>query len=137
MRKFILKSSAVFLLLFGLLSLFMTISVIFDLFDVRKMEGNYVLFVVYANLVCAIMYLFSAYGFFTEKQWTTMCLFVAACILILAFVGLLIHIVTGGIYELKTIMAMTFRTFITMVFTGISWYYLSRTKLVLNKTVVD
>lgn len=128
MRNTILKSSAIFLFLFGLLSLFMTTSIIFDLFGIREMEGNYVLFIVYANLICAIIYICSAYGFFKEKSWTTICLFVAASILILAFIGLLIHIYMGGVYEEKTIKAMAFRTFITLVFTGISWNYLSKEK---------
>lgn len=126
MRNIILKSSAVFLLLFGLVSLFMTTSIIFDLFNLRRSEGNYVLFIVYANLFCAIIYVFAGYGFFKEKNWTTICLFVASCILIVAFIALLVFIFTGGIYEEKTIIAMTFRTFITMIFTGISWKFLSK-----------
>lgn len=132
MRNIILKSSAVFLFIFGLLSLFMTTSVIFNLFDIREMEGNYVLIVVYANLICAVIYVCSAYGFFKEKNWTTICLFVAASILILAFIGLLIHIYMGGVYEEKTIKSMSFRTLITLVFTGISWNYLSKEKQLLT-----
>ena len=131
MRNIILKSSAIFLLLFGLISLFMTISIIFDLFNLRKSEGNYVLFIVYANLICAIIYVCAGYGFFKEKNWTTIWLFVASCILIVAFIALLVFIFTGGIYEEKTIIAMTFRTFITLIFTGISWKYLSKKEVLI------
>jgi hypothetical protein len=126
MRNIILKSSAVFMLLFGLVSLFMTTSIIFDLFQIRKMEGHYVSFIVYVNLICAIIYLISVYGFLKEKRSTTTYLFVASSILIISFIAFLIYISNGGIYETKTVKAMSVRILITIVFTGISWNYLSR-----------
>lgn len=126
MRKVILKSSGVFMLLLGLISLFMTTSIIFDLFHIRKLEGNYVPFIVYVNLICSVIYLVSAYGFFKEKKSTTSYLFVASSILVIAFVALLIYILQGGIYEIKTARAMSVRILITITFTGIAWNYLSK-----------
>ena len=52
---------------FGLLTLLLSTSVIFDLFGVRAKEGNYVLFVVWANFISSILYLFAAYGFVKSK----------------------------------------------------------------------
>ncbi|MEO9144133.1 MAG: hypothetical protein ABI237_01125 [Ginsengibacter sp.] len=125
MRNSILKLSGAFLLLFGMVSVFMTTSVLLDLFGIRKIEGNYVPFVVYANLICGILYLFSGYGFWKEKKWTTRVLFIAACILIVTFSFALVYISEGGIYETKMVKAMTFRTIITIVLTGVSWKYIS------------
>ncbi|HLT50779.1 MAG TPA: hypothetical protein VKZ93_02415 [Arenibacter sp.] len=60
--------SAVILIGFGLLTLFLSTSVIFDLFDIRAKQGNYVLFVVWSNFICSMLYLFAAYGLLgTEK----------------------------------------------------------------------
>jgi len=129
MSNIILKVVAVFVALFGLISLFMTTSILFDLFDMREKEGNYIPFIVYANFICSFIYLFSSYGLFTKKKWTTMWLFIAAGILILAYIGLIIHIQSGRLFEIRTVKAMLARVSITIVLAGISWYYISRTKL--------
>lgn len=126
MKPIILKAAAVIITLFALITLFMSTSVIFDLFGIREKEGNYVLFVVVSNFIAGFMYLFAAYGLFTEKKWTTKLLLITTTLLIVSFVGLLIHANTGGIYEQKTIKAMLSRIAITSAFTGISWYFITR-----------
>lgn len=82
--------------------------------------------VVIANLICGIIYLFAGYGFLKEKSRTTNFLFTAAFILIFTFIFLVIYIFTGGIYEEKTIIAITIRTFITLVFALISWNFITK-----------
>jgi hypothetical protein len=126
MKNYILKITAVIVTIFALLTLFMSTSVIFDLFQIREKEGNYVMFVVVTNFIVGFTYLFSAYGLFTEKKWTTKVLVASAIILLIGFIGLLIHANSGGIYETKTIGAMIFRISITSVFAGLSWFYISR-----------
>ena len=126
MRNIILKSSAFLILLFGLLSLFKSISITFDLFNMRKLEGHYVVFVVISNFICSIIYLSASYGFFKGKNWTTTILFIAALLLIFIFIILVIYIFNGGIYEEKTIIEITLRTFITLVFTLVSWNFISK-----------
>ncbi len=106
--------SAIILIGFGLLTLFLSASVIFDLFGIRAKEGNYVLFVVWANFISSFLYLFSAYGFLKIKSWTKTLLTIASIILIIAFVALKIHISNGGIYETKTVGAMIFRFSLTI-----------------------
>lgn len=112
--------------LIGIVSLFMTTSIFLDLFDLRAKEGNYVNFVVVANFICALIYLFAAYGLSTYKAWTVSILKLALAILIIAFIGLGIHIYTGGVYETKTVGAMTFRTLLTLFFTVSSAYSLKK-----------
>jgi len=70
MKKFIQYLMAIILVAFGLLTLFLSSSVIFDLFGIREKEGNYVLLVVWANFFSSLLYLFSAYGFIKTKKWT-------------------------------------------------------------------
>ncbi|MBK6754688.1 MAG: hypothetical protein IPG69_14160 [Flavobacteriales bacterium] len=53
---------ATVLLLFGALTLFLSTSVIFDLFGVRAREGNYVLVVVWANFIASVLYVLAAGG---------------------------------------------------------------------------
>jgi len=129
MKKYINYFSAFILAGFGLLTLFMSTSVIFDLFGIRAKEGNYVLFVVLANFICGFMYLLSAYGFIKTKIWLTKLLGTAVFVLAVAFVGLFFHIQSGGIYETKTVEAMTFRTILTAVFTAVSYFTVTKKNL--------
>ena len=126
MKSIILFISGFVIALFGIVTLFMSTSVIFGLFDIREKEGAYVLFVVIANFICAFLYIAAAYGFFTKKKWTTMVLNFSVGILIITFIGLGIHIYSGGIYEQKTIYAMMFRTIITIGFLLVSLKYISK-----------
>jgi hypothetical protein len=126
MKPIILKTSAVIISVFALITLFMSTSVIFDLFGIRAKEGNYVLFVVISNFIAGFLYLLAAYGFFNEKKWTTKLLLLTTTILIVSFVGLLIHVNIGGIYEQKTIKAMLSRIAITGAFAGISWFFITK-----------
>jgi predicted RND superfamily exporter protein len=68
MKKILPNLFATILAAFGLLTLFLSTSVIFDLFGIRAKEGNYVLFVVWSNFISSILYLFAAYGFIKVKK---------------------------------------------------------------------
>lgn len=114
---------------FGLLTLFLSTSVIFDLFGIRVKEGNYVLFVVWSNFISSLLYLSAAYGFIKSKPWTVTRLGISTIILIAAFIGLEIHVSSGGIYEAKTISAMIFRIAVTLVFAIIAYFTISKKKI--------
>lgn len=107
---------------FGLLTLFLSTSVIFDLFGIRAKEGNYVLFIVWSNFISSILYLIASYGFVTSKRWTAKLLGVSTIILITALIGLFYHINSGGIYETKTIGAMIFRISVTTAFAALAYF---------------
>lgn len=125
MKTTILKISAIILTLFALITVFMSGSVIFDLFGIREKEGNYVLFIVISNFICGFLYLMAAYGLFFRRAWTTRLLVFATSILLISFLGLIWHISNGGIYEQQTVKAMLFRIAITAVFAGLSWRYIT------------
>lgn len=112
---------ALSIIVLGLATLFLSSSIVFDLFGIRAKEGNYVLFVVIANLVCSILYLLAGYGIITKKPWTTKILSSSLVVLLIAFIGFLVHINMNGIYEIKTIGALTFRISITLVFVAASF----------------
>lgn len=131
MKKYVLSTSAVILTAFGLITLFLSTSVIFDLFGIRAKEGNYVLFVVWSNFISSILYLLAAYGFTKSKKWTSTLLGISTIILIAAFIGLKIHANSGGIYETKTIGAMILRIAVTLVFAIIAFFTINKQ---LNKT---
>lgn len=132
MKKTVPYLLATILGAFGMLTLFLSTSVIFDFFNIRAKEGNYVVFVVWANFISSLLYMFAAYGFINAKKWTSKLLSISSSLLILAFVGLIIHINLDGIYENKTIGAMIFRISATLIFAVIAYYTISRKKIILN-----
>ncbi len=123
MKKTIPYFAAVILALFGFMTLFMSSSVIFDLFGIRAKQGNYVPFIVWTNFVCAFIYLAAVYGFWKGKRWTKILLGAALVLLIIAYVGLKVHINNGGLYELKTVAAMKFRISVTALFTVLAVFF--------------
>lgn len=114
--------NSIALTFFGGLSVFLTLSIIFDWLGIREKEGNYVLFIVYANLVCGVIYLIAAYANFIKFKKTYLLLTVAIGVLLAAFIALLFYVNSGGIHEEKTIGAMLFRIGITIGFTLLSFY---------------
>lgn len=106
---------SLFLVVFGCISVFMTTSIIFDLFGIREMEGNFVYPIIYANLFCGLLYLYSAYAIWNYQKTAIYALSIALVVLIVSFVWFLIYIQSGGIHEVKTIKAMSFRTIITFI----------------------
>ena len=117
---------AAFIGAFGLMTLFLSSSVTFDLFGMRGQEGHYVLFIVFANLICSIIYLLAAYGFIRLKKWTTKLLMLATIILISAFFGFCLYIIGGGLYETKTAGAMTIRIALTFLLTALSYFTVTK-----------
>ncbi|MBL0308381.1 MAG: hypothetical protein IPP77_01360 [Bacteroidetes bacterium] len=126
MKNIVRYLSAVVLLGFGLITLFLSTSIILDLFDIRAKEGNYVLFIVWANFICSILYLFSGYGFIKTKKWTTPLLGIASALLIVSFIALIVYINNGGVYETKTVFAMIFRIGVTLAITLSAYFIISR-----------
>ena len=136
MKKNISLAIGLLLAAFGLLTLFLSSSVIFDLFGIRAREGNYVLFIVWANFIASFIYLFSAYGFVKSKAWTTSILSIASVILLVAFLGLIIWVYKGGIHETKTIAAMIFRITVTMGFTALAYYTINKKSIKMKTKIL-
>ena len=135
MKHIILKITSSALLLFALLTLFLSGSIIFDLFDIREKEGNYVPLVVWANFISSILYLVAAYGLFKMKKWSFWLLVVTVFILVAAFTGLKIHINNGGLYEAKTVNAMIFRIGLTILLAVASYFLLQNKQLSKNEKI--
>ena len=133
MKKTLPYLIAIVLAGFGLLTLFLSGSVIFNLFGIRAKEGNYVPFVVWANFISSILYLVAAYGLLKIKKWSVWLLVISAVILVAAFTGLKIHISDGGLYEGKTVNAMIFRMGLTILLALASYFLLKNKQLSKNE----
>lgn len=126
MKNVLTPFTIIILIAFGLLTLFLSSSVIFDLFGIREKEGNYVPFIVWANFISSILYLVAAVAWIKKMKVTSTLLGISTAILALGFIGLLIHVNAGRLHETKTIGAMVFRTVLTLIFTIISYKSLKK-----------
>lgn len=104
------------LLFFGGVTLFLSTSIVFDLFGMREKEGNYVQFVVLANLLASILYFAGAIGLIAHQAWTRYPLWMASVVMIVASIAFGWYVYQGGIHEQRTIVAMLFRTLLTLAF---------------------
>lgn len=109
------------LFLFGVMTLMLSGSIIFDLFGIRAMEGNYVDFVVWANLVASILYIATFIDFVRNKKWNWHYLAYSFVILVGTTIAFWIYIENGGIHEAKTVKAVVFRTIFTGILLSISF----------------
>jgi len=126
MKKIIKSIIITILTAFALLTLFLSSAVIFDIFGIRAKEGNYVLFIVWANFISSILYLLAVYGLIKLKKWSYQLLGASLLLLSIALVGLFFHINSGGLYETKTVGAMFFRTSLTAIFTIATYYIIKK-----------
>ncbi|KAA3622318.1 MAG: hypothetical protein DWP94_08590 [Flavobacterium sp.] len=116
MKKNVRIVAAIFLMVFGLLTLFLSSSILFDWFGLRAKEGDYVQFIVVTNFSCSFLYLVAAYGLFIKKAWVYQLLWIALILLVIGIVGLMVHIYSGNLYETRTVGAMIFRIVLTIGF---------------------
>ena len=114
--------TSLLLIIFGALSTFLTLSIIFDLFGIREKEGNYVPFIIYTNLVCGIIFIFAAFSNWKKLNMTTNLLGLASIVLVIAYISLLVYVDNGGVHEEKTLSAMLFRIGLTALLTLTSFY---------------
>ena len=101
---------AVIAIVFGLLTIRSGGSVLFVDGIARENAGNYVPFVLWFNFFAGFAYLVAGAGLFMKKNWAawmSICL-VVSTIVVFAFLGL--HILDEGIYEVRTVAAMSLRT---------------------------
>ncbi len=98
--------------LFGLLTLKSGGSVIFVDGADRQAAGNYVPFVVWFNFLAGFVYIVAGIGLWMQKQWAAKlaALIAAMTLIIYAILGL--YILGGGLYELRTIIAMSLRSIV-------------------------
>ena len=101
---------------FGALTLFLSASVLLDLFGIRERESPYVPAVVVANLIASLLYLPAGVGLLMKRRWSSVLLAAAVVVLLVGGLLLALHINSGGVYRTATIGALTFRTLLTAAF---------------------
>ncbi len=128
MNKYTKYGIGIVLTAFTLLTLFLSTSVIFDLFEIRAKEGNYVMFVVVANFISSLLYLVSISGLLKDEKWSYKPMLIAALLLVITQMVFLNYVNNGGVHETRTIGAMFFRISVTLIFTALIYFQTKKTK---------
>ena len=97
-------------IMFGFLTIKSGGSVLFIDGDARENAGNYVTFVILFNFFAGFAYLLAGIGLFMQKQQAVWISIFIALTSAIVFLLLGLHIFDGGLYETRTIAAMTLLT---------------------------
>ncbi len=106
-------------LLFGVVTIVAGGSVLFGDDAARRLAGDVVAFVLWFNFVAGFLYILAAAGLWRGSAWALRLSGLIALLNLAVLVALAIHIAGGGAYELRTVLAMGFRT---LVWTAIYFY---------------
>ncbi len=105
-RRYTLTAIAV---IFGVLTLISGGKVLFGADEARQAVGSYVPFVVWFNFLAGFAYIAAGWGIWSRASWArpmSGLIFVATVLVGLAF---LVHVITGGAFEMRTLGAMVLR----------------------------
>ncbi len=127
MKKPIRILTAIGIGIFGLFTIYLSGSVIFDLFNMRAKQGNYVLFVIWANFICGFLYLAGSYGLLLKKYWTKKIFLISLIILLISLISFTIYVNQGGIHKVGTFKALSVRIFFTILSLLTSIYTIKKT----------
>ena len=113
-------------ILFGLLTIKSGGSVIFVDGPDRLAAGNYIPFVVWFNFLAGFIYLVAGAGLWLKKQWAIRLSIFIAVATVIVFVAFGIAVLIGQAYEMRTVVAMSLRTFIWSVISLIAYRKINR-----------
>jgi len=103
-----LKGAALFALLFGALTIFSGGSVLLSS-AAREAAGQTVGFVVWFNFLAGFAYVITGIGLCQGRRWTTWLALAIVATTLLVFVLFGLYVLTGGPYEMRTMIALPFR----------------------------
>lgn len=107
--------------IFGVATIVSGGTVLFNPLQITVNAGNYVPFVLWFNFLAGFVYVVAAIGLWLAKPWAVRLSGLIAVATLGISVLFILHILTGGAFENRTVMALIFRT---LVWTGI--YYFAR-----------
>jgi hypothetical protein len=118
--------SAIIAVIFGVMTIKSGGSVLFINGEARLAAGNYVDFVLWFNFLAGFFYVFTGIGIWLEKAWAPKAAITIAALTLLVFAAFGIHVLNGGEYEQRTVIAMSVRTLLWTAIAVTCWRQLLR-----------
>lgn len=86
-----------------------------------KAAGNYVPFVLWFNFVAGFAYVIAGAGLWMQQRWAMWLAIAIAAATALTFAAFGTHVFSGGLYEKRTVIAMSMRTLVWVAIAAIAW----------------
>lgn len=118
--------SVVIAVIFGMMTIKSGGSVLFIDGEARQAAGNYVDFVLWFNFLAGFFYIATGTGLWLERAWAPTAAITIAALTLLVFAAFGLHILNGGEYEQRTVMAMSIRTLVWVTIAFTCWRQLLR-----------
>src|SRR3989338_2577030 len=88
--------------------------------------GNYVPFVLWFNFMAGFAYVVAGIGLWLQQRWAVWLAIAIAAATALVFAAFCVHVAIGGLYEKRTVIAMSMRTLVWATIAAIAWHRLLR-----------
>lgn len=111
---------------FGLLTIREGGMVLFGDAGARAAAGDYVPFVLWFNFLAGFAYVIAGIGLWATRRWAVWLASAIAVTTALVFAAFGMHVLAGGAFEPRTVIAMTVRTGVWVVIAAIAWRRLRR-----------
>ena len=105
---------------FGILTIASGGNVLFGSPTSRIGAGKVVDFVLWFNFLSGFAYVGVGVGLFMRRPWAGRAAFILACAIIVVGTAFAAHVLSGGLYEARTVGAMTLRTLVWIAIAAIA-----------------
>ena len=83
--------------------------------------GNYVPFVLWFNFAAGFAYVIAGAGLWMRQRWALWLAVAIAAATALTFAAFGVHVLLGGLYEKRTVIAMSMRTLVWLAIAAVAW----------------
>ena len=83
--------------------------------------GNYVPFVLWFNFAAGFAYVIAGAGLWMRQRWALWLAVAIAAATALTFAAFGAHVLLGGLYEKRTVIAMSMRTLVWLAIAAVAW----------------
>lgn len=94
----------------------------------RQAAGQYVPFVVWFNFLAGFAYVLSGIGLWFRQRWAAGLAFAIAATTLVVFVAFGIHVANGGVYEVRTAIAMSLRSVVWLAISIVAYRLVWKTR---------
>jgi len=121
-NRFTVAAVSIVAIVFGLLTLKSGGAVLFIDGEDRLAAGNYVPFVLWFNFIAGFFYIIAGAGLWQRRQWAVKLSFLIVLATLIVYVLLGLHILSGGLYETRTVIAMSLRSVIWVFIAAFAYW---------------
>ena len=111
---------AIIAILFGLPTIVSGGSALFNA-ETQQAAGNYVGFVLWFNFLAGFAYVIAGVGLWRMQRWSMWLSFVIAAGSLIVLAAFVLHVLTGGSYEMRTVAAMSLRTVVWLITSAVAY----------------